>query len=108
MTRDASGHKDHGDTCGRSVSRGDARETVCGGAIFVGLSDLVLLLFFSSWLVLLFLRTNTLQTWEQGVQKMSGRSDHASAILGQELFGRLSQTKVLLVGAGGIGCELCA
>ncbi|PIL27288.1 hypothetical protein GSI_10435 [Ganoderma sinense ZZ0214-1] len=37
---------------------------------------------------------------------MSGRSSHASAILGQELFGRLPQTKVLLVGAGGIGCEL--
>ncbi|TBU39389.1 hypothetical protein BD309DRAFT_1012010 [Dichomitus squalens] len=37
---------------------------------------------------------------------MSGRSRHASAILGQDLFGRLSQTKVLLVGAGGIGCEL--
>ncbi|KAI0658884.1 hypothetical protein C8Q70DRAFT_991217 [Cubamyces menziesii] len=37
---------------------------------------------------------------------MSGRSAHAKAILGEELFGRLSQTKVLLVGAGGIGCEL--
>ncbi|KAI0718410.1 hypothetical protein C8T65DRAFT_638983 [Cerioporus squamosus] len=37
---------------------------------------------------------------------MSGRSLHARAILGQELFSRLSQTKVLLVGAGGIGCEL--
>ncbi|KAM5541730.1 hypothetical protein V8D89_004459 [Ganoderma adspersum] len=37
---------------------------------------------------------------------MSGRSSHASAILGQELFSRLPQTKVLLVGAGGIGCEL--
>ena len=39
---------------------------------------------------------------------MSGRSSHASAILGQDLFSRLPQTKVLLVGAGGIGCELCA
>ena len=39
---------------------------------------------------------------------MSGRSAHAQAILGQELFSRLSQTKVLLVGAGGIGCELRA
>ncbi|OJT14808.1 Ubiquitin-activating enzyme E1-like [Trametes pubescens] len=37
---------------------------------------------------------------------MSGRSLHAKAILGQELYGRLSHTKVLLVGAGGIGCEL--
>ncbi|KAI0634914.1 hypothetical protein C8Q77DRAFT_1104728 [Trametes polyzona] len=37
---------------------------------------------------------------------MSGRSTHAKAILGQELYSRLSQTKVLLVGAGGIGCEL--
>ncbi|KAI0353339.1 hypothetical protein OH77DRAFT_1407125 [Trametes cingulata] len=37
---------------------------------------------------------------------MSGRSTHAKAILGQELYGKLSHTKVLLVGAGGIGCEL--
>ncbi|KAH9838037.1 uncharacterized protein C8Q71DRAFT_574651 [Rhodofomes roseus] len=35
-----------------------------------------------------------------------GRSLHARAILGPELYGRLSETKVLLVGAGGIGCEL--
>lgn len=39
---------------------------------------------------------------------MSGRAVHAKAILGQELYGRLSHTKVLLVGAGGIGCELRA
>ncbi|KAL1712600.1 hypothetical protein EV715DRAFT_259401 [Schizophyllum commune] len=31
---------------------------------------------------------------------------HAKAILGEELHSRLGQTKVLLVGAGGIGCEL--
>ncbi|KAJ3001716.1 hypothetical protein NUW54_g6254 [Trametes sanguinea] len=37
---------------------------------------------------------------------MSGRSSHARAILGEELYGQLSETKVLLVGAGGIGCEL--
>ncbi|KAI0827190.1 hypothetical protein BC628DRAFT_1371359 [Trametes gibbosa] len=37
---------------------------------------------------------------------MSGRATHAKIILGQELYGRLSQTRVLLVGAGGIGCEL--
>ena len=36
------------------------------------------------------------------------RDTHARAILGEELFGQLAQTKVLLVGAGGIGCELCA
>ncbi|KZT71220.1 hypothetical protein DAEQUDRAFT_688223 [Daedalea quercina L-15889] len=35
-----------------------------------------------------------------------GRSRHAKAILGPELYARLSETKVLLVGAGGIGCEL--
>lgn len=34
------------------------------------------------------------------------RSSHATAILGPELSARLPQTKVLLVGAGGIGCEL--
>ncbi|KIK62583.1 hypothetical protein GYMLUDRAFT_164462 [Collybiopsis luxurians FD-317 M1] len=35
-----------------------------------------------------------------------GRTNHAKAILGPELHARLSETKVLLVGAGGIGCEL--
>ncbi|GLB41204.1 putative ubiquitin-activating enzyme active site [Lyophyllum shimeji] len=34
------------------------------------------------------------------------RSAHARAILGPELFDQLSKIKVLLVGAGGIGCEL--
>jgi ubiquitin-like 1-activating enzyme E1 B len=40
-----------------------------------------------------------------GARKTS-RSAHAQAILGPELCERLSETKVLLVGAGGIGCEL--
>ena len=35
------------------------------------------------------------------------RNRHAEAVLGPELSARLPQTKVLLVGAGGIGCELC-
>ncbi|KAF5364889.1 hypothetical protein D9758_008104 [Tetrapyrgos nigripes] len=35
-----------------------------------------------------------------------GRTTHAKVILGPELHERLSKTKVLLVGAGGIGCEL--
>ncbi|KAJ7650687.1 hypothetical protein FB45DRAFT_779858 [Roridomyces roridus] len=35
-----------------------------------------------------------------------GRNAHAKAILGPELHSRLASTKVLLVGAGGIGCEL--
>ncbi|KAJ7510269.1 hypothetical protein B0H11DRAFT_1181473 [Mycena galericulata] len=34
------------------------------------------------------------------------RTAHAKAILGPELHQRLADTKVLLVGAGGIGCEL--
>ncbi|KAJ7856758.1 hypothetical protein B0H14DRAFT_2507719 [Mycena olivaceomarginata] len=34
------------------------------------------------------------------------RTAHAKAILGPELHQRLAETKVLLVGAGGIGCEL--
>ncbi|KAH9923897.1 uncharacterized protein B0H18DRAFT_451862 [Fomitopsis serialis] len=38
--------------------------------------------------------------------KTGGRNLHARAILGPELHSRLSDTKVLLVGAGGIGCEL--
>lgn len=39
-------------------------------------------------------------------QRNSGRYAHAEAILGLELVRRLVDTKVLLVGAGGIGCEL--
>lgn len=35
------------------------------------------------------------------------RTAHAKAILGPELHARLPETRVLLVGAGGIGCELC-
>ncbi|KAJ8516028.1 hypothetical protein ONZ45_g6634 [Pleurotus djamor] len=34
------------------------------------------------------------------------RNTYASAVLGPELAAKLPQTKVLLVGAGGIGCEL--
>ncbi|TFK50549.1 hypothetical protein OE88DRAFT_1713030 [Heliocybe sulcata] len=37
---------------------------------------------------------------------MSARYTHARAILGPEMSERLPETKVLLVGAGGIGCEL--
>ncbi|KIK26150.1 hypothetical protein PISMIDRAFT_676289 [Pisolithus microcarpus 441] len=40
------------------------------------------------------------------VPRRGGRYTHAEAILGPELCGRLADTKVLLVGAGGIGCEL--
>jgi ubiquitin-like 1-activating enzyme E1 B len=36
----------------------------------------------------------------------SFRTSHARAILGPEFHARLPDTKVLLVGAGGIGCEL--
>lgn len=36
----------------------------------------------------------------------NGRTAHAKAVLGPELYARLADTKVLLVGAGGIGCEL--
>ena len=35
------------------------------------------------------------------------RGTHAAAILGPELYSRLPNTRILLVGAGGIGCELC-
>ncbi|KZO94585.1 hypothetical protein CALVIDRAFT_539034 [Calocera viscosa TUFC12733] len=35
-----------------------------------------------------------------------GRDAHARAILGDELCSQLANTRVLLVGAGGIGCEL--
>lgn len=38
---------------------------------------------------------------------MDGRTRHATAILGPELSARLPDVKVLLVGAGGIGCEVC-
>ncbi|KAF8650727.1 hypothetical protein AX16_005100 [Volvariella volvacea WC 439] len=36
----------------------------------------------------------------------AARTAHAKAILGPELHAQLTNTKVLLVGAGGIGCEL--
>lgn len=39
-------------------------------------------------------------------QRNCGRYAHAEAVLGSELVSRLADTKVLLVGAGGIGCEL--
>jgi ubiquitin-like 1-activating enzyme E1 B len=35
------------------------------------------------------------------------RTTHVNAILGPELSARLPDLRVLLVGAGGIGCELC-
>ena len=35
------------------------------------------------------------------------RGTHAAAILGPELYSTLPNTRILLVGAGGIGCELC-
>lgn len=35
------------------------------------------------------------------------RSSHAQALLGPDLYQRVRETPVLVVGAGGIGCELC-
>jgi hypothetical protein len=35
------------------------------------------------------------------------RSTHAKAILGEELYSKLKSSKTLVIGAGGIGCELC-
>jgi ubiquitin-like 1-activating enzyme E1 B len=37
---------------------------------------------------------------------MSNRDSYNIRVLGQELFDKVSESKVLLVGAGGIGCEL--
>lgn len=34
------------------------------------------------------------------------RDVHALAILGQSLYSRLADLRVLIVGSGGIGCEL--
>jgi ubiquitin-like 1-activating enzyme E1 B len=41
------------------------------------------------------------------MKHQKSRNAHAAAILGPELHSRLQNTRVLLVGAGGIGCELC-
>jgi hypothetical protein len=40
------------------------------------------------------------------MQASGSRATHASAVLGPELAARLPELRVLLVGAGGIGCEL--
>jgi ubiquitin-like 1-activating enzyme E1 B len=36
-----------------------------------------------------------------------GRLSSTEAILGPELFAKVRDTPILVVGAGGIGCELC-
>ena len=43
---------------------------------------------------------------EEFMSVAKGRINHAKAILGPELHFQLANTSVLLVGAGGIGCEL--
>ena len=35
------------------------------------------------------------------------RLGHSQALLGPELYKKIRETPVLVVGAGGIGCELC-
>lgn len=37
---------------------------------------------------------------------MTGREAYNRAILGEELYNKVANSRVLLVGAGGIGCEL--
>ena len=37
----------------------------------------------------------------------TGRSAHAQALLGKDAFSKIRHSRVLVVGAGGIGCELC-
>jgi hypothetical protein len=39
--------------------------------------------------------------------KSMPRLSHAEALLGPEVFRQVRETKILVVGAGGIGCELC-
>jgi hypothetical protein len=38
---------------------------------------------------------------------LMSRSTHARAILGDDLLAKLNSSKTLVIGAGGIGCELC-
>lgn len=37
---------------------------------------------------------------------MSNRDSYNVQVLGKELFEKVSQSNILLIGAGGIGCEL--
>lgn len=37
---------------------------------------------------------------------MSNRDSHNMRVLGKNLFDKVSQSNILLIGAGGIGCEL--
>ncbi len=40
------------------------------------------------------------------ITTMSNRASQAKALLGDDLYHRVRDSKVLVVGAGGIGCEL--
>lgn len=51
-------------------------------------------------------QTHSRAASSRSTMSFNGRSSGARAILGSKLFNRLIVTKVLLVGAGGIGCEL--
>lgn len=37
---------------------------------------------------------------------MSNREAYSIRVLGQDLYDKVSSSKILLIGAGGIGCEL--
>lgn len=88
----------------RPVTSRDAPSSLCCSCPANSSSLRYLLPYFKQKLGLL----NSVQRIMATTLDNSGsRTTYARAILGPTLHNRLPQTKVLLVGAGGIGCELC-
>lgn len=88
----------------RPVTSRDAPSSLCCSCPANSSSLRYLLVYFEQQLGLLSIVQSIMATT---LDNSGSRASYARAILGPTLHNRLPQTKVLLVGAGGIGCELC-